>query len=88
MIQDLVSSSIEAIAYAYTQMKERAIYRTLIAHLGEFPDPDTIRRCGMFVKCAQGNDRYEEMRWNGVGLFQIRMVIESKKVKVEVKDLV
>lgn len=68
-------------------MIDKAIYRALIKAEGKIPEPSVMSLFGMMVRSSRGSDNWEEFRWKGKGMFQIRLKFEDMRAIVEVKDL-
>lgn len=87
MNADLVSSLASELSRNYNQMKDRAIWYALMRGEGWIPNPDELCKHGMIVRSAQGDDSYEEFRWRGKPMFQIRMKFYDLKATIEIKEL-
>lgn len=74
------------LSYRYAMLKEQAIWRYL-RMLQSFPSPMECAAMGMFVRCSAGDDSYEEFRWRDKPIFQIRIVWDDYKIRIEVTDL-
>jgi hypothetical protein len=87
MSPDFVSSLSSELSYRYNRMKDGAIYNALIKSEGGIPHPETMRVNGQFVRTSQGSDEYEEFRWRGKPMFQIRLKFQEYKATIEIKEL-
>lgn len=85
-IKNLLDDAVSQVSYLHAQRLEEAIEFAIRENCyGKIPPLEEVRRRGLIMKCAQGDDVYTEFQWDGQAQFRQRVLFNPDKGQIEIR---
>lgn len=81
MIKDLIQGMDAEASRAVYKLIERALHTSIMVRVGSIPPPEVIAERGRHIKCAEGDQFWDEWQWESKPLFRLHTKHSPTRLK-------